>query len=78
MSPVTTVSTKPPSFNNIGEEDIETIQTVLAENCNMSSRDDQRVLKEKNVNASLTTVRKAIDAAGFVLIQNPLSAHKRR
>jgi len=32
----------------------------------MSSRDVQRVLKEKNVNAGLTTVRKAIDAAGFV------------
>jgi uncharacterized protein YebE (UPF0316 family) len=47
-------------------EDIETIQTVLGENCNMSSRDIQRVLQEKNVNTSLTTVRKAIDAAGFV------------
>ena len=32
----------------------------------MSSKDVQRVLKEKNVNAGLTTVRKAIDAAGFV------------
>jgi hypothetical protein len=32
----------------------------------MSSRDIQRVLQEKNVNTSLTTVRKAIDAAGFV------------
>jgi hypothetical protein len=31
LSPVTTVSTKPPSFNNIGEEDIETIHTVLGE-----------------------------------------------
>jgi hypothetical protein len=29
LSPVTTVSTKPPSFNNIGEEDIETIHIVL-------------------------------------------------
>lgn len=45
----------------------------------MSSRDVQRVLKEKNVNADLTTVRKAIDAAGFCFIQTPLlSAHKRR
>jgi hypothetical protein len=32
----------------------------------MSSRDIQRVLQEKNVNTSLTTVRKVIDAAGFV------------
>ena len=32
----------------------------------MSSRDVQRVLKEKNVNAGLTIVRKAIDAAGYV------------
>ena len=66
LSPVTTVSTKPPSFKKICQEDIETIQTVLGENCNMSSRDIQRVLQEKNVNTSLTTVRKAIDAAGFV------------
>ena len=66
LSPVTTVSTKPPSFKKICQEDIATIQTVLGENCNMSSRDIQRVLQEKNVNTSLTTVRKAIDAAGFV------------
>jgi hypothetical protein len=66
LSPVTTVSTKPPSFKKICQEDIETIQTVLGEICNMSSRDIQRVLQEKNVNTSLTTVRKAIDAAGFV------------
>jgi transposase-like protein len=32
----------------------------------MSSRDVQHVLKERNVNAGLTTVRKAIDVAGFV------------
>jgi hypothetical protein len=46
---VTTVSTKPPSFKKIRQEDIETIQTVLGENCNMSSRDIQRVLQEKNL-----------------------------
>ena len=54
-----------PRFNKIYDDDIAVIQAAFSENCRQSSRDIMRRLACRGTNASKSTVKKAIKAAGF-------------
>lgn len=57
----------PVVFQKINDLDLATFNNTFTNDCNFSSRDIQRILSEKNnTNVSLSTVRGAIDAAGWV------------
>lgn len=54
-------------FQKINDEDITTIDYAFSNNCNLSARDIQLLLLVKNnTEVSLSSVRKAIDAASWV------------
>lgn len=63
----TTITVPQISFKTINNQDLKTIDAALSNDCNLSARELQSILAEQNgTHVSITTVRKAIDAAGWV------------
>lgn len=63
--PCETLRGKPSHFIALTASDLDLIRSTLEQDCNSSAKDIQRVLSEQGTCASLNTIRKAIDAAGF-------------
>ncbi|CAC5425524.1 unnamed protein product [Mytilus coruscus] len=64
---INAIITKHVVFQKINDQDITTIDNAFSNDCNLSARDIQRLLLVKNnTEVSLSTVGKAIDAAGWV------------
>ena len=59
-----------PTFKTLHAKHLNLIQTILRKDCKTSAREIRRILSSEGTNVGLTTVRKAIKAAGFTAAKN--------
>lgn len=53
------------TFKTLDVNDVSFVTSSLRDNCNLSARDLQKMFEERGTTASLSTIRRVIDAAGF-------------
>ena len=67
--PFDAVIEKRPSFNVLKAKDLNLIHSTLKNDCNTSSKEIKTLLQKEGSDVCLTTVKKAINAAGFTATQ---------